>query len=79
MPRKMTKSSTPPVKSIRTAISVYGSGAYAAEANGIAKRDGSLKAGKNTDVEISNGNPLDIRIVLDRVIVNGETVFAAEE
>ncbi len=48
---------------------------YAAEINGIANRVGSIKVGKDADIVLYDGNPLDIRIVPQRVIVDGKTVF----
>ena len=50
---------------------------YAAEVNGIADRVGSLRTGKDADIVLYDGNPLDIRIVPCRVIVDGKTVFEA--
>ncbi len=47
----------------------------AAEITGIADRVGSLEPGKDADIALFNGNPLDWRIKAQRVFINGQEVF----
>lgn len=49
---------------------------YAARITGIDKRVGSLKAGKDADISIFNGNPLDFRTQTDMVIIDGKIVYS---
>lgn len=50
---------------------------YAAEIVGIADRVGSLEIGKDADIAIYDGNPLDFRTKTDKVFVDGEVVYSA--
>lgn len=50
---------------------------YAAEIVGIADRVGSLEVGKDADIAIYDGNPLDFRTKTDKVFVDGEVVYSA--
>lgn len=50
----------------------------AAEIIGVAHRVGSLEPGKDADVVIFSGHPLDYRTVAELVIVDGEVVFRRE-
>jgi len=45
---------------------------------GVDKRVGSLEIGKDADIVFTDGDILDIRNHVCRVIVNGETVFSAQ-
>jgi len=47
----------------------------AAEIAGIADRVGSLEAGKDADIALFDGNPLDFRVKAQRVFINGVEVF----
>jgi imidazolonepropionase-like amidohydrolase len=47
----------------------------AAEVLGVADRVGSLEPGKDADVVIFNGNPLDYRTRVDKVLINGVIIF----
>ncbi len=47
----------------------------AAEITGIADRVGSLEPGKDADIALFNGNPLDWRVKAQRVFINGQEVF----
>jgi len=50
---------------------------YAAEIVGIQDRVGSLEVGKDADVAIFDGNPLDFRTKAIKVFVDGEVVYSA--
>jgi imidazolonepropionase-like amidohydrolase len=47
----------------------------AAEITGLADRIGSLVAGKDADISLFNGNPLDFRVKPQRVFINGKQVY----
>ena len=47
----------------------------AAEITGIADRVGSLEPGKDADIALFNGNPLDWRVKAQRVFINVQEVF----
>lgn len=47
----------------------------AAEITGIANRVGSLEEGKDADVVLYNGNPLDVRTKTEFVFIDGNLVF----
>ena len=47
----------------------------AAEAIGLADRVGSLEAGKDADICLYDGHPLDARSHVTHSIVNGEVAF----
>ena len=47
----------------------------AAEITGIADRVGSLAPGKDADIALFSGNPLDWRVKAQRVFINGQEVF----
>lgn len=49
-----------------------------AEILGIADRVGSLEAGKDADIIVLSGHPLDWRTKVELVLVNGNIVYAAE-
>lgn len=51
----------------------------AARAAGLQKRIGSLEVGKDADIVIYAGDPLDIRTHTSCVIINGEIVYQAEK
>ncbi len=42
---------------------------------GIAHRVGSLEVGKDADIVVTNGDPVDPRTTTQMVFVNGERVF----
>ncbi len=46
-----------------------------AEVMGIADRVGSLEAGKDADVQILSGDPLEAMSVVETVLINGERVY----
>ena len=46
-----------------------------AEIMGIADRVGSLEVGKDADIQILSGDPLDVQTKAERVYVNGELAF----
>jgi imidazolonepropionase-like amidohydrolase len=48
----------------------------AAEVSGVAGRIGSLDTGKDADLVIFSGDPFHYRTRVERVMINGETVFA---
>ena len=50
-----------------------------AEIFGVSDRIGSLEPGKDADIVIFSGEPLHYRSVVERVLVDGETVFTAGE
>lgn len=50
----------------------------AAEILGVADRVGSLEAGKDADVVIFNGHPLETMSRVEKVLINGEVVHSAE-
>jgi imidazolonepropionase-like amidohydrolase len=45
---------------------------------GIADRVGSLEVGKDADIIVTSGDPIDPRCRYDAVWVNGEPVYDAE-
>jgi imidazolonepropionase-like amidohydrolase len=47
---------------------------YAAEVTGIDDRVGSLEPGKDADIAVFDGNPLEIRTNVLATIINGEVV-----
>ena len=49
----------------------------AAKVNGIADRVGSLEVGKDADIVILSGDPLDFMTRVTTTIINGEVVFSA--
>jgi imidazolonepropionase-like amidohydrolase len=51
----------------------------AAEVIGVADRIGSLEVGKDADVVVLNGHPLDFRTVVELVLVDGDLAFRREE
>jgi imidazolonepropionase-like amidohydrolase len=50
----------------------------AAELCGVADRVGSLEVGKDADLLILRGDPLELTTQLEKVIVNGQVVYRAE-
>ncbi|MCS6861289.1 MAG: amidohydrolase family protein [Abditibacteriales bacterium] len=50
----------------------------AAEIIGVADRVGSIEVGKDADLLILNGEPLDVTTRIEKVIVNGRVVHGAE-
>ena len=50
-----------------------------AEICNVADRVGSLEVGKDADIAIFNGNPMDIFTVALFTIINGEVIYRAEE
>ncbi len=50
----------------------------AAEILGVADRVGSLEKGKDADILILSGDPLEVTSRIQRVIVNGRTVYESE-
>jgi imidazolonepropionase-like amidohydrolase len=46
-----------------------------AEMLGVADRIGSLQVGKDADLVILNGHPLDIRTRVEMVMIEGRVVF----
>ena len=50
----------------------------AAEIIRVDERVGSLEAGKDADVEIFSGHPIDYRTVADVMITNGKVVLRRE-
>ena len=51
----------------------------AAEVIGVADRIGSLEVGKDADVIVLDGHPLDYRTVVELVLVNGNVAFRRDE
>ena len=51
---------------------------HPAEHIGVADRVGSLEAGKDADIVITDGDPLEIETRVLRVLIDGRTVFEAE-
>jgi imidazolonepropionase-like amidohydrolase len=51
----------------------------AAEIIGVDDRVGSLEAGKDGDVVVFSGHPLDYRTVVDLVLVDGQVAYVREE
>jgi len=49
-----------------------------AEILGVADRVGSLKAGKDADLLVLSGDPLAATTRIDRVLINGKTVYQAD-
>ena len=49
-----------------------------AEMLGVADRVGSLEKGKDADIVILNGDPLDVITRVEKVILNGKTVYVAD-
>jgi imidazolonepropionase-like amidohydrolase len=47
----------------------------AAEVLGVEDRTGSLQPGKDADIVIFDGEPLHYRTRVERVLIDGETVF----
>ena len=50
----------------------------AAEVAGVADRVGSLAPGKDADILILSGDPLELTTHIDSVLVNGQVVYRAE-
>jgi imidazolonepropionase-like amidohydrolase len=50
----------------------------AAEIIGVDKRVGSLEAGKDADIVVFDGHPLDYRTVVDLVLVDGQVAYMRE-
>lgn len=48
----------------------------AAEILGVDERIGSLEVGKDADIVVFNGHPLEVRSKVEKVFVNGKEVFA---
>jgi len=48
----------------------------AAQIAGIADRVGSIEVGKDADIALFDGNPLDYRVKAQRVFINGQEVFS---
>ena len=48
-----------------------------AEILGVADRVGSLKKGKDADILILSGEPLSVTTRIEKVILNGKTVYTA--
>jgi imidazolonepropionase-like amidohydrolase len=46
---------------------------------GIDDRVGSIKAGKDADITIFNGHPLDFRTRAEYVLINGKIVYERKE
>ncbi|MBC8217054.1 MAG: amidohydrolase family protein [Planctomycetes bacterium] len=49
-----------------------------AEILGVADRVGSLEEGKDADIVILNGDPLNVKTRVEKVILNGKTVYTAD-
>lgn len=49
-----------------------------AEHIGVADRVGSLEEGKDADIVLTDGNPFEVSTCVQRVLINGKTVFYAE-
>ena len=49
-----------------------------AEILGVADRVGSLEKGKDADIVILNGDPLNVTTRVEKVILNGKTVYTAD-
>jgi imidazolonepropionase-like amidohydrolase len=47
--------------------------------SGVADRVGSLENGKDADVIILSGHPFDLMTKVERVFINGEVAFVADE
>jgi imidazolonepropionase-like amidohydrolase len=45
---------------------------------GVADRVGSLEKGKDADIVILNGDPLNVLTRVEKVILNGKTVYAVD-
>jgi imidazolonepropionase-like amidohydrolase len=50
----------------------------AAEIAGVGDRVGSIQAGKDADLIILSGDPLDITSKIETVIVNGQVAYASK-
>ena len=48
-----------------------------AEILGVADRVGSIEKGKDADIRILDGDPLELRTKVERVIIDGNTVYEA--
>jgi imidazolonepropionase-like amidohydrolase len=46
-----------------------------AEILGVAERVGSLEKGKDADIVVLSGDPLDVTTRVEKVILNGKTVY----
>ena len=51
----------------------------AAKVIGVEERVGSLEAGKDADIVVFDGHPLDYRTLVDLVLVDGQVAFVREE
>jgi imidazolonepropionase-like amidohydrolase len=51
----------------------------AAEVIGVADRVGSLEVGKDADIVVLSGDPLDYRTVTELVLIDGEVAYVREE
>jgi imidazolonepropionase-like amidohydrolase len=49
-----------------------------AEILGVANRVGSIEKGKDADLRILNGDPLDIKSKVEMVIIDGKIVWTAK-
>ena len=49
---------------------------YAAEIIGLAERIGSIEKGKDADLIIMNGHPLEIKTKIEHVIIDGKTAYS---
>ena len=45
---------------------------------GVADRVGSIEKGKDADILILSGEPLSVTTRIEKVILNGKTVYAAD-
>jgi imidazolonepropionase-like amidohydrolase len=48
---------------------------YAAEVTGIDDRVGSLEEGKDADIAVFDGNPLEIMTNVKATVINGKAVY----
>ncbi|WP_024833152.1 amidohydrolase [Ruminiclostridium josui] len=51
----------------------------AAEITGISDRVGSIEKGKDADIVIFNGNPLELKTTVQKTIINGVVVYEREQ
>ena len=51
----------------------------AAEITGISDRVGSIEKGKDADIVIFNGNPLELKTTVQKTIINGVVIYERKQ